>query len=174
MLPNTANTKAELVINGILPIDQLRDWRSPVNAVCKLVYKEVFERRYGLNLSKLSEYEKAHGISVGRYVAGRKLLVYLAKAKGFAVKGRPDESRAARIILKEFVNGKLLFCCAPPDLSEEEHHMFQSNMLLGERDTSSNDNNVDENKIESTSKIQDTPNFDSKFFSSQKSCHVYF
>ena len=166
VLPNTANTKAELVINGILPIDQLRDWRSPVNVVCKLVYKEVFERRYGIDLSHLSEYEKAHKISTGKFVIGRKLLVYLAKSKGFAVKGRPDESRAARIILKEFVNGQLLYCRCPPDLSEEEKENFRDSTLLGE--ISSDQSHKKGTAVtETTSDInnnQDTPNFDENFF----------
>jgi large subunit GTPase 1 len=32
--------------------------------------------------------------------------------------GNPDEARAARYILKDFVNGKLLFCHPPPGISE--------------------------------------------------------
>lgn len=39
-----------------------------------------------------------------------------AKARGFTRtgQGQPDESRAARYILKDYVNGKLLFCQPPP------------------------------------------------------------
>ena len=33
--------------------------------------------------------------------------------------GNPDEARSARYILKDYVNGKLLFCHAPPGTSEE-------------------------------------------------------
>jgi large subunit GTPase 1 len=33
--------------------------------------------------------------------------------------GNPDEARAARYILKDYVNGKLLFCHPPPGTSEE-------------------------------------------------------
>lgn len=33
--------------------------------------------------------------------------------------GNPDEARAARYILKDYVNGKLLFCHSPPGVSEE-------------------------------------------------------
>lgn len=36
------------------------------------------------------------------------------------VRGIPDCSRAARIILKNYVNGKLLYCHAPPTVSQEE------------------------------------------------------
>jgi len=34
--------------------------------------------------------------------------------------GNPDEARSARYILKDYVNGKLLFCHSPPGVSEVE------------------------------------------------------
>jgi large subunit GTPase 1 len=44
------------------------------------------------------------------------MLTAYAKARGFTRtgQGQPDESRAARYILKDYVNGKLLFCQPPP------------------------------------------------------------
>ena len=44
-----------------------------------------------------------------------------AVARGFmrSGQGNPDEARAARYILKDYVNGKLLFCHPPPETSEE-------------------------------------------------------
>jgi large subunit GTPase 1 len=43
-------------------------------------------------------------------------------ARGFARagQGNPDESRAARYILKDYVNAKLLFCHPPPGQNEDE------------------------------------------------------
>jgi large subunit GTPase 1 len=32
--------------------------------------------------------------------------------------GIPDHSRAARIVLKDFVQGKLIFCQAPPSVQQ--------------------------------------------------------
>ncbi len=47
--------------------------------------------------------------------------------RGFmTVRGIPDTSRASRIVLKDYVNGKLLYCHAPPTVSQEE---FQSTGL---------------------------------------------
>lgn len=34
--------------------------------------------------------------------------------------GNPDEARAARYILKDYVNGKLLFCNSPPGISSAD------------------------------------------------------
>lgn len=39
-------------------------------------------------------------------------------------RGQPDQSRAARYVLKDYVNGKLLYCHAPPGFIQEEFHQF--------------------------------------------------
>ena len=38
--------------------------------------------------------------------------------------GQPDNPRSARYVLKDYVNGKLLYCVAPPTQSQEEFHEF--------------------------------------------------
>lgn len=38
--------------------------------------------------------------------------------------GQPDQSRSARYVLKEYVNGKLLYCNAPPGYDQNEFHKF--------------------------------------------------
>jgi len=38
--------------------------------------------------------------------------------------GQPDGSRAARVILKHYVNGRLLFCIAPPEVDQKKFHSF--------------------------------------------------
>jgi len=38
--------------------------------------------------------------------------------------GQPDNPRSARYILKDFVNGKLLYCVAPPVVEQHHYHIF--------------------------------------------------
>lgn len=38
--------------------------------------------------------------------------------------GQPDQSRSARIVLKDYVNGKLIYCYAPPDVDQVTFHTF--------------------------------------------------
>lgn len=38
--------------------------------------------------------------------------------------GQPDQSRSARYVLKDYVNGKLLYCHAPPGYEQNEFHKF--------------------------------------------------
>jgi large subunit GTPase 1 len=34
--------------------------------------------------------------------------------------GNPDDAKAARVLLKDYVNGKVLYCHPPPDVDPEE------------------------------------------------------
>merc|ERR1739836_242838 len=137
------------------------------------VPRVVFEHRYGLKLSGMNELESAKGLKETKFVPYRKLLVFLAKSKGYASKGRPDESRAARLILKEFVRGQLLFCKTPPNLEEIDASEFQKSTLqIQPEEESLRENsesldkvdNLDDLTLEDLKLIKDTPSFDSKFF----------
>jgi large subunit GTPase 1 len=109
--PNFATTKAELVCNGILPIDQLREFTGPAGLVTKRIPQSFLEALYGIKIVTRPLEEGGTGIPTAE-----ELLSAYAKARGFTRtgQGQPDESRAARYVLKDYVNGKLLFCMPPP------------------------------------------------------------
>ena len=111
VFPNFANTKAELVCNGILPIDQLREYTGPVGLVAQRIPQAFLEAIYGMKIHTRPLEEGGTGIPTAEEV----LRAY-AIARGFSTQGlgQPDESRAARFILKDYVKGKLLFCHPPP------------------------------------------------------------
>lgn len=45
--------------------------------------------------------------------------------RGFMTQnGQPDNPRAARYLLKDYVNGKLLYCVAPSTIEQEKFHIF--------------------------------------------------
>ncbi|KAK2765998.1 hypothetical protein FQN54_007513 [Arachnomyces sp. PD_36] len=111
VFPNFATTKAELVVNGVLPIDQQREFTGPAGLVAQRVPKHFIEAVYGIKIHTRPLEEGGTGVPTGKEV----LRAY-ARARGFATtgQGQPDESRAARYILKDYVSGKLLFCHPPP------------------------------------------------------------
>lgn len=39
-------------------------------------------------------------------------------------RGQPDQSRSARFVLKDYVNGRLLFCHCPPGEKQDEFHRY--------------------------------------------------
>ncbi|KAI9784980.1 MAG: hypothetical protein M1839_001176 [Geoglossum umbratile] len=111
VFPNFTTTKAELVCNGVLPIDQLREFTGPTALVAQRIPQAFFEALYGLKIQTRPLEEGGLGVPTAE-----ELLVAYARARGFTKtgQGQPDESRAARYILKDYVNGKLLFCHPPP------------------------------------------------------------
>lgn len=111
VFPNFSTTKADLVLNGILPIDQLREYTGPAGLVTKRIPQSFLEALYGLKIITRPLEEGGTGIPTAE-----ELLSAYAKARGFTRtgQGQPDESRAARYVLKDYVSGKLLFCMPPP------------------------------------------------------------
>src|SRR5579862_8547470 len=97
VFPNFATTKAELVCNGILPIDQLREFTGPTALVAQRIPQAFFEALYGLKIQTRPLEEGGLGVPTAE-----ELLVAYAQARGFTKtgQGQPDESRAARYILK--------------------------------------------------------------------------
>ncbi|KAL8710980.1 MAG: hypothetical protein Q9220_004579 [cf. Caloplaca sp. 1 TL-2023] len=121
VFPNFATTKAELVCNGILPIDQLREFTGPAAIVAQRIPQSFFEALYGVKVHTRPLEEGGTGIPTAE-----EILVAYAVARGFAKtgQGQPDESRAARYILKDYVSGKLLFCHPPPSESPIDAREF--------------------------------------------------
>ncbi|KAG7897463.1 hypothetical protein KL935_005088 [Ogataea polymorpha] len=112
VFPNFAYTNADLVCNGILPIDQLREYTGPMQLVAKRIPKYFLEAVYGITIDTLPVEEGGTGIPNAHEV-----LNAFARARGFMTQGygSADESRAARYILKDYASGKLLFVEPPPN-----------------------------------------------------------
>ncbi|KIK70791.1 hypothetical protein GYMLUDRAFT_32851 [Collybiopsis luxurians FD-317 M1] len=117
VFPQFATTQAALVCDGVLPIDQMKEYSGPVSLVVQRIPKEVLEATYGLSINVKGIEEGGNG-----QISAENLLVAYAVARGYARSGQgnPDEARAARYILKDYVNAKLLFCHPPPDVPEKD------------------------------------------------------
>ncbi|EDQ84408.1 uncharacterized protein MONBRDRAFT_34721 [Monosiga brevicollis MX1] len=110
VFPNFAKSKAELVCNGILPVDQLRDTIPPSAHVCHTIPRHILESTYGIRIIRPAE-----GESVDRPPTAYEFLNAFSFARGFMnARGLPDVQRGGRIVLKDYVKGKLLFCKPPP------------------------------------------------------------
>lgn len=146
VFPNFATTKAELVCCGILPIDQLREFTGPAGLVAKRIPRAFLEAVYGMKIMTRPLEEGGTGIPTAE-----EMLMAYAKARGFTRtgQGQPDESRAARYILKDYVNGKLLFCQPPPldidpfefnrELYDEGHLPEKRRLALAGMDSAAED-----------------------------------
>lgn len=120
VMPSFVSSKAEMIINGILPIDQMRGHVPPINLVLSLIPRHVLQAQYGIMIPKPIE-----GEDPDRVPTAEELLNAYGYSRGFMTQnGQPDNPRSSRYILKDYVNGKLLYCHAPPGVSQEKFHMF--------------------------------------------------
>ncbi|XP_015787052.1 large subunit GTPase 1 homolog [Tetranychus urticae] len=117
VFPNFVSNKAEMILNGILPIDQMNDHVPPINLLISLVPTYVFEVQYSITLPL----ETHNDVQL----TAEQLLNAYGYMRGFMTqRGLPDNPRSARYILKDFVNGKLVYCVAPPGVEQSDFHKF--------------------------------------------------
>lgn len=120
VMPSFVSTKAEMILNGILPINQMKDHVPPVTMLGSLIPKYIIEDLYGIMIPSPME-----GEDPDRPPIAEEILNAHAFNRGFMTQnGQPDNSRSARYILKDFVSGKLLYCVAPPGYNQTEYHTF--------------------------------------------------
>ncbi|OCF34123.1 large subunit GTPase 1 [Kwoniella heveanensis BCC8398] len=117
VFPQFANTQADMVVDGVLPIDQMREYSAPVDLLCRRIPREILEGTYGLRID-VREVEDGGSGKVG----WEELLSTYAIARGMTRSsfGMPDTSRAARYVLKDYVNAKLLYAHPPPGQDADE------------------------------------------------------
>ena len=130
VFPTTAGSKAQMVCDGILPIDQMKsDYMAPIRLLCERLPPHAFEQCYALKLRSDEEREEDTDMNE----LPRELLCAHALARGFmtATKGTPDESRSARVILKDLVNAKLLWTVPPPGADHGGAALFGCNSAGG-------------------------------------------
>ncbi|XP_076681684.1 nucleostemin 3 [Andrena cerasifolii] len=120
VMPSFVCTKADMILHGILPIDQMRDHVPPITLLGTLIPRHVIEDIYGIMTPLPLE-----GEDPARPPTAEEILNAYGYNRGFMTQnGQPDNPRSARYLLKDFVNGKLLYCVAPPTVEQEKFHVF--------------------------------------------------
>ena len=124
VFPSFTSSRSEMVISGVVPIAQLRDYISPCQLICRRVPRSVLKKFYSLELPvTMKDVEDANGEMP--QLDAHRMLEELAVTRGWMVQHRGgDESQAARILLKDFVTGKLVYCHPPPLEDEKEVDSF--------------------------------------------------
>jgi large subunit GTPase 1 len=102
--------------------DQMREYTAPAELVAKRIPKDIVEGTYGIRIETLTEEEGGNGIPTGL-----EMLTAYAVARGFTRQGQgnPDESRAVRYVLKDYVNAKLLYGHPPPGIDPDLYNSAQ-------------------------------------------------
>eukprot|EP00727_Mastigamoeba_balamuthi_P011007 m51a1_g6529 hypothetical protein (619) ;mRNA; f:12388-15494 len=135
VFPTFLGSKAEMVCNGILPIDQAHDWLSPVAIICQRIPHAVLCARYAVQYASDAQVAEAAASPLGvatiahadEPTEAARFLSAIAAGRGFATaRGTPDQSRAARIVLKDLLSGKLYLASPPPGVEPREFLPWRS------------------------------------------------
>ncbi|KAJ0084850.1 hypothetical protein Patl1_30225 [Pistacia atlantica] len=117
VFPSFSSSRYDMIASGVLPIDRMTEHRKAVQVVANRVPRHVIENVYKINLPKPKPYEPQ-----SRPPLAIELLRTYCASRGYvASSGLPDETRAARQILKDFLHGKLPHYQMPPGMSCEEN-----------------------------------------------------
>jgi hypothetical protein len=100
-----------------------QDWKNiwaPVQLICEKVSRAQIQQAYSLVFPTYKD------------LGADELLNAYARMRSFYKDhGRPDEAHAARIILKDFCSGKLLYAHPPPDLTLAQRGEFYGSFRVG-------------------------------------------
>ena len=146
VMPSFLASRAELVCNGVMPIDQMREYNNYVQPVALMVRRvgaEQLKEQYSLVFPHWTGDDEADDDDTtagggSREEEYRKRAVEVlnahARMRGWMKDhGRPDESRSARILLKDLFLGKLLYCYQPPGMTEEEREEWRRGVVKGRK-----------------------------------------
>ena len=117
VFPSFVNNTADLIAAGVYPISQMRDHWPVVSLLCHRIPREVLNAHYGIQIPLPSSdaMMEAKDGEIPDPTADEFLSTYcVARGLLAASSGVPDYARASRIVIKDYADGKLLYCHAPP------------------------------------------------------------
>ncbi|XP_062204190.1 GTPase LSG1-2-like [Phragmites australis] len=116
VFPSFSSSRHEMVACGVLPIDRMTKHREAIQVVADHVPRNILEQIYKITLPKPKPYE-----SQSRPPTAAELLrAYCASRGHVSHGGLPGETRAARQILKDYIDGKIPHFELPPGVTDAE------------------------------------------------------
>ncbi|CAN8241739.1 unnamed protein product [Cochlearia groenlandica] len=116
VFPSFSSSRYDMIACGVLPIDRMTEHHEAVKVVAERVPREAIEEVYNISLPKPKTYEHQF-----RPPLASELLKTYCLSRGYvASSGLPDETKAARQILKDYIEGKLPHFAMPPLDGENE------------------------------------------------------
>jgi len=119
VFPSFVSNTADLIAAGVYPIAQMRDHWPVVNLICKRIPRQILNAMYGIHIPVPSRQDlKERGLTEVPPPTGEEFLTTLCHSRGMlaASSGNPDFTGAARLVIKDYAAGKLLYCHPPPNV----------------------------------------------------------
>lgn len=110
VFPSFSSSRYEMIASGVLPIDRMTEHREAVQVVANRVPRKVIESIYNITLPRPKSFEPQSRPPLSSEL----LRSYCSSRSYISSSGLPDETKAARIILKDYVDGKLSHYEMPP------------------------------------------------------------
>jgi len=108
VFPTFASTREGMICDGIIPVATMRDYFAPMDLLLARIKKEVIEMMYNVDIEW--DHDQDHASSFTELV-----LNIFARHRGTMTDhDKPNQSRAARELLRDYVAGKLVYVHPPP------------------------------------------------------------
>eukprot|EP00484_Ammonia_sp_Unknown_P027431 CAMPEP_0197030424 /NCGR_PEP_ID=MMETSP1384-20130603/9667_1 /TAXON_ID=29189 /ORGANISM="Ammonia sp." /LENGTH=661 /DNA_ID=CAMNT_0042459771 /DNA_START=33 /DNA_END=2018 /DNA_ORIENTATION=- len=123
VFPTLMHSKADLVLNGVIPIDHLTDFITPARLMVHRLSLKQINECYHLKLP--TNRKRA------RFITVYDVLDAFCVQRGLYNVGKmPDRTQAARVMLKDYVKGKMVYNHYPPSLNSRNRHLFYNGRLM--------------------------------------------
>lgn len=122
VFPSFVSNTADLIAAGVYPIAQMRDHWPVIELICQRIPREIINASYGIQLPEPSAQELIEkGLEKAAPPTADEFLTTYCVARNMlaASSGVPDYTRASRIVIKDYVSGKLLYCHPPPNTADK-------------------------------------------------------
>ena len=118
IFPSFTHCRSDLLCNGILSIDNERDYMAPIRLIAARIPKRVFEKVYNIQIKDVDKFSVAQlpvGVNPAEvYATAEQICDALALRHGYMQSyGGTDRARVARILLKDMLKGKLVWISLP-------------------------------------------------------------
>ena len=140
VFPSFSSSRHEMVACGVLPIDRMTKHREAIQVVADRVPRDILEQIYKITLPKPKPYEPQSRPPT----AAELLRAYCASRGHVSHAGLPDETRAARQILKDYIDGKIPHFELPPGVTDSEVDLEQIIGSEGPTTSAANESDADE------------------------------
>lgn len=124
VFPLIASSKAEMICNGVLPLSSMVDYIDPIKYIIYKSDLELILRKYKLPLElviikDLSDQQLTR--------LARDILQFFAATRGYITAGSalPDEFKASKIILTDYLQGEIESFYIPLENLEKKHSIYQ-------------------------------------------------
>ena len=130
VFPSFVSSSADLVLAGVYPLSQARDFWPAIELICRRIPRNILEAQFGIELprpTKLDVAQKGGSVALKAPTAEELLGTYcVARSLLAPSSGVPDYYRASRVVLRDYVAGSLLYCHTPPPTGDEENKEWET------------------------------------------------